>query len=269
MYHGGDHSAALIWTVAGLPALLDLTIRFYDISMSAEDADNAGLGLPRCRELADLHSRSLTRLRVDSLGGPEDVNTLRLVGLPELRSCQLRGDWRSPRTLRTDIASFRGAPQLQRLSLYRLPDCEVQHDSLGQLTGLTSLTVDGCGLRCVPAAVVASLSASLRVLHMSSNDRLQVDGAAVAAVLQCSRLTTLGLYKPGVVKWRVRPDVWEPIARHQEEEGYTKAHYSVESLRHMMQLPLAFYNKYARDLMVCVTDDEHQKYLGCYRDSRF
>ncbi len=265
--YGGDHSAALIWTVARLPALLDLTMRFHAISMNAEDGADDGLGLPRCQELAELHSRSLTQLRVDLFGDAEDSNMLRLIGLPALRCCQLRGGLCSP--LRTDAATFQGAPQLQSLRVDRFEDFQLHHESLRQLTGLTSLTIEGSALRSMPAALVASPSATLRVLDLSYNDRLQVDAAAVAAILQCSRLTTLGLYKPGVVKWHVRPDVWEPLARHHEEKGYTKAHYSVESLRHMMQLPLAFHKQHARDLMVCITDEEQQKHLGCYRNSRF
>jgi len=267
--HGEDHGTALIWTVARLPALLDLTMRFHDISMNAEDAANDGLGLPRCQELANLHSRSLTRLRVDMLGSSADAgNTLRLVGLPELRSCQLRGGWPSP-CLRIDSASFKGARQLQSLSVRRFPECQLQHDSLGQLTGLTFLTISGCMLRSVPAALVASLSATLCILDLSFNDCLQLDGAAVAAVLQCNQLTPLGLYKPGAGKWHFHPDVREALARHHEEEGYTKAHYSVESVRHMMQLPLAFYKTHARDLMVCVTDEEHNKHIDCNTDPRF
>ena len=84
----------------------------------------------------------------------------------------------------------------------------------------------------------------------------------MAAILQCSRLTALGLYKLGVVIRHVHPAVWEQLMRHQEEEVYTKAHYSVESLRHMMQLPLAFYTRHARDIVVCITDAEHYRYLG-------
>jgi len=134
--HGEDRSVTLISTVPRLPVLADLTIRYLDPQLDDESATD-GQGLPRCRELAELHSRSLTRLRVDLLRDPDGANTLRLVGLPELRSCQLRSGIgsgiRSLLNLRIDAASFRGAPQLQSLRIRGDEGLQLQDGSLEQL----------------------------------------------------------------------------------------------------------------------------------------
>ena len=192
--HGEDRSVMLISTVPQLP-LRDLTIRYIDSQMG-DGSPTDGHGLPRCRELADLHSRSLTRLRVDVLSDLEGDNTLRLVGLPELRCCQLRNGvglgLRSPLSLCIDAMSFRGAPHLESLRIRNDEGLQLQNGSLEALTRLTCLTLERCGLRSVPAGV-AALGATLRVLDLDSNARLQLDEAGVAAILQCSRLTTLGL----------------------------------------------------------------------------
>ena len=86
-----DRGAALIRTVRRLPALVDLSIYYYDWRGDelAVIRDNAGL--PRCEELAELRSQSLTKLHVSMLGGPGNSSPLRLSGLPELRTCQLCG----------------------------------------------------------------------------------------------------------------------------------------------------------------------------------
>ncbi len=261
--YGEDHSVTLVSTVSRLP-LRDLTIRYLDPQTGGDCAAD-GQGLPRCRELADLHSRSLTRLRVDVLSDPADGNTLRLVGLPELRSCHLRcGSGLGaghPVTLSVDAASFRGAPQLQSLRLKHQPALQLQDGSLEQLTRLTSLTIEWCTLRSVPPGV-AALGATLRLLDLNRNGPLQLDEAGVAAILHCSRLTTLSLNKPGIEKWQLKfgRTAWQPIAQHMEQEGYTPAQYSVESIWHLMRLPAAFRERHGRDLTVCVLEEEHERY---------
>ena len=109
-----DRCAMLLRTIKHLPALARLDVHFDgDLGDMRHDPDECH-GLPRCKELAKLHSRSLTQLRVCMLGGPEDRNTLRVAGLPELRSCALVGDAQLPElNLRLDAASFQGAPKLQ------------------------------------------------------------------------------------------------------------------------------------------------------------
>ena len=269
--HGEDRSATLVSVVPHLPALADLTIRFLD-QQDLDDADTDGEGLPRCRELSELHSRSLTRLRVDLFDNPDadGGNTLRLVGLPELRSCQLR-DGMGPRVkpplgLGIDAASFRGAPQLRSLRIKYVKGLQLRDSSLEQLTRLTSLTIEWCDLRKVPVGV-AALGATLRVLDLTGNGPLQLDEAGVAAILQCSRLTTLSLHKPCIRAWQIKlgPDAWQPIAQHMDEEGYTPAQYSMESIWHLMRLPPAFRDRHSRDLPLCVLEEEHERYLGSNR----
>ena len=236
-----------------LPALVDLTIRYLD--QQEGDSPGDGHGLPRCQELAELHSRSLTRLRVDLFGDPDSDNTLRLAGLPELQSCQIRNGLglgsRNPVNLCVDAASFRGAPQLRSLRFKYDSGLQLQAGSLEQLTRLTSLTVEWCCLRSVPAGV-AALAPNLRVLDVTGNAPLQLDEAEVAAILQCSRLTTLGLYKSNISQWQYKlgQDFWQPIAQHLHREGYTPAQYSMESMWHLMRLPSAFRERHGRDLSV-------------------
>ncbi len=254
-------------TVPQLP-LRDLTIRYLDSQMG-DGSPTDGHGLPRCRELADLHSRSLTRLRVDVLSELDGDNTLRLSGLPQLRCCQLRNGvglgLRSPLSLCIDATSFRGAPQLESLRIRNDEGLQLQHGSLEALTRLTSLSLERCGLRSVPAGL-AALGATLRVLDLDSNARLQLDEAGVAAILQCSRLTTLGLAKGCVRDWQYRldSDAWQPIDQFLEDEGYAPAQFSVESIWHLMRLPAAFRERHSRDLTVWLREEEH--YRRWYRD---
>ena len=261
--HGEDRSAMLVSMVPQFTALADLTIRYINSQMDGPSASDVQ-GLPRCRELADLHSRSLTRLRADVLANPEEGNTLRLVGLPELRCCQLRSGvgmgLEDPVGLCIDAASFRGAPRLESLRIRNDEGLQLLPGSLEALTGLTSLTLDRCGLRTVPPGV-AALGANLRVLDLDSNARLQFDEAGVAAVLQCSRLTTLGLAKGCIKDWRYRldEDVWQPIGQFLEDEGYVPAQFSVESVSHLMQLPSAFRERHARDLTIWLHEEEHHR----------
>ena len=263
--HGEDHSVMLVSAVPRLP-LRDLTIRYLD-SQRGDDPATDGQGLLRCSELADLHIRSLTRLRVDVLADPDSGNTLRLAGLPELRSCHVRnglGSGRGPPVnLCVDAVSFRGAPQLQSLRFKFDSGLQLQDGCLEQLTRLTSLTIACCGLRSIPAGV-AALGATLRVLDLHSNGRLQLDEAGVGAVLQCSRLTMLSLNKPGIKQWQSKlgQSAWQSIAQQMEEEGYIPAQYSMESMWQLMRLPSAFREWHGRDLMVCLLDEEHERHCN-------
>ena len=232
-----------------LPALVDLVVSHEGDLYDATD------GMPRCKELAELHSRSLTRLSLGMLDGPAEGNTLRLSGLPNLRYCALHvsreGDM--PVHLRIDAASLRETPQLQNLYVRGDEALHLQDGSLGRLTALTSLTLDACGLRSVPVDV-ASLSATLCELRLANNDRMQIDDAAVASIVQCSWLEVLDLRKPNIlIRWRGKlGDVWEFIQSHMEQEGYTPSQWSEQSVEHLVQLPSAFRERHGRDLRVLI-----------------
>ena len=142
-----DRGTTLIRTIQRLPALVDLVISYDDwrdgeLAVARDDD-----GLPRCQDLAELRSPSLTRLSVSLLGGPAESNTLRLSGLPQLRKCELYGQPNSPLAMDIDAASFQGAPQLQSLGVYNDPELELQDDSLRQLTSLTSLVLKNASWR--------------------------------------------------------------------------------------------------------------------------
>ncbi len=92
-----DFGISLLQAVGRLPALTDLVIdhdgavqeKRTEATQEDPDADLSNNGLPHCDVLEDLRSDSLTRLSMAMLGGWPEGNTLRLVGLPELRACQL------------------------------------------------------------------------------------------------------------------------------------------------------------------------------------
>ena len=65
-----------------------------------------------------MHSRSLTRLGMSMLGGPAEGNALRLVGLPELRFCQITNEPGASIHLRVNAESLAGVPKLQALKLW-------------------------------------------------------------------------------------------------------------------------------------------------------
>ena len=250
-----DGAVALLWTIEDLPALTDLHVCWDGMIYHLLDRISATNRLPCCGDLAELHSRSLTQLRVRMLGGPTEDNTLRLSGLPELRSCAIVGEADLPLSIRVDDASFQGAPQLQSLHLHFDARFQLQQGALAQLTVLTSLTLMGCGLRSVPADV-ASLGATLCELDLSYNDRLQIDGAAVESILCCSRLTTLNLHKSDIAEWQNElDDVWERVEEHIAQEGYTPAQFSMASIMHLLQLQPAFRSRHGRDLDVSLQNN--------------
>jgi len=243
-----DHGATLLWTVQQLPALSDLVID-YEGSLANLDAPVSDRhGLPRCAELAALHSRSLIRLKVCMLGGPEEGNMLRLCGLPQLQSCDLAGHPELPLNMRIDASSFQGCPQLESLRVSSDEAFHLQHDSLAQLSALTSLTLVRCGLRKVPDVV--PLSATLRELILPWNDCLQLDSDAVASVLQCSQLRILDLCKQDISeRW---PDkigaVWPAVASHMSQDGFTPSQWSSQSVMNIARLPTAFRRRHKRFL---------------------
>ncbi len=258
-----DRGATLLWTVQRLPALTDLDIRFEGSVPKLQRPVSDDNGLPRCGELAELHSRSLTRLSVSTLSGARDVRqTLHLVGLPELRFFQLQGAKPMPAAARIEVASFRGTPKLQELHLQdiRAP-LPLEVGSLDQLTALTALSLKGCGLRRVPDSVWA-LSSTLCVLDLSNNGRLQIDAAAVANIVECSKLRTLGLYKPSIHDWSSKLDgaVWEGISHHMVQEGYAPAQFSPASLTQLMRLPSAFRERHNRDLNVLTDQHDYTRW---------
>lgn len=254
-----DRGAALLSAVKRLPALETLDIS-YDTNVDFDEGEISDInGLPCCKELAQLHSRSLTRLRVCMLDGPTRNNMLRLSGLPELRSLELVGhegiDRDPPEApalnIRIDAASFKEVPQLQSLQITFGKDLILLDSSLVQLTALTSLALTGCGLQSVPADL-SSLCATLRELELSRNEPLQLDDAAVASIVQCSRLTVLGLHKPDVqviVRSNVGETLWQTIDEY-VEESYYPAQWNADSVRHLVQLPAAFRARHGHDLSV-------------------
>ena len=257
-----DRGATLLWTVQRLPALLDFRIRYYGQIEDLPFLVINNRGLPRCKELREVRSRSLLQLRVCMQEDPMEINTLRLGGMPALRSCELIGQPKMPLLLRIDAASFQEVPQLRRLRLEHDEGLQLQPGTLGRLTALTSLTLMGCGLRTVPAEVEA-LSTTLCELDLSYNHRMQVDDVAIESILKCGQLRKLGLYKPNIAAWKdcLGDGTWQRVERHLDEEGYTPAQYSVDSLSHMMQLPSAFCKLHGRDLLICITLEDHNKHL--------
>ena len=250
-----DRGAALLWTVQQLPTLQHLDIVHDSFgTVGRRVLDGNGSGLPWCSDLSGLQSRSLTQLHVDMLGGPPEGNTLRLDGLPELRSLSLAGSADAPLNARIDNASFQGTPQLRSLRVIWDQKLQLQSGSLAHLTALTSLTLAGCGLRSLPADV-ASLSASLCELDLGRND-IQIDAAAMTSLLLCSRLSQLDLLREDIRRWEFEldSDTWQDVYKHVETEGYFPARFSSLSLKHLMQLPLAFYKLHHRELDVWVTN---------------
>ena len=127
-----DRAAALIRTIRQLPALTDFGIHYGDWVDDHPICDNAGL--PRCKELAELRSNSLTRLRVSMLGNPAGDSKLRLRGLPELQACDLFAANEEPNApplaLHIDAASFQELSNLQSLGLHSDEHLHLQHDAL-------------------------------------------------------------------------------------------------------------------------------------------
>ena len=113
----------------------------------------------------------------------------------------------------------------------------------------------GCRLRSVPVEV-AWLSTTLCELDLSRNDRPQIDGVAVATILRCSKLRTLGLYKSDVDNWKDAFDdtVWCHIEDRIALEGYTSAQFSMDSLFHVLALQSSFRKRHGRDLDLSLQD---------------
>ena len=236
-----DRCAALISASQQLPELPELSISYeghvYDLPADVSDRN----GLPRCKELAELRSRSLTSLSVSMLDGPAQGNALRLSGLPALRTFRIFAEASRPLGLRVDAASFREVPQMQALSICDVELLHLQQGSLTQLTALTSLTLKGCGLRRMPVDV-ASFGATLCSLDLSFNDRMQIDECAMASIVQCSRLNVLDVYKSNIsMGWQDKLfEVWPWINDHLDREGYCPSQWSEKSVRHLVRLPTAF-----------------------------
>ncbi len=246
-----DRGAALMWTVQRLPALLDLEILDYDETEGSRRLRSEDNGMPWCSELAELRSRSLTRLAVHMLGGLAEGNTLRLVGLPELRALELRGEPGVPSNMCIERSSFAGAPQLHSLAVHTDEALQLEPGSLSQLTALTSLKLTRCGLRSVPADVTL-LIANLCELDLSSNG-IAFDASFVASVLECGRLRTLAFRSTSYYGMDVQ------LAR----QGFVPIQMSLESLQRLMQLPLTFYRRHGRELHVCVTEDDYWSTCCC------
>ena len=238
-----SRGAPLFRTVQRLPALLDLDV---DTEGQLHAAVSAGNGLPRCEELAQLHSRSLTQLSVSVLEGPEEEGApLRLHALPELRSCELVGSALADACVRIDPVSFRGVPQLQNLYLDNVWELDLQDGSLAQLNALTSLSIVNCALKKVPADMASSAD-TLCQLDLSSNGDLQIDSAASACIVQCRKLRLLSLWKPDIHEWGDFYD--DAFEQHMDHVGYAPSLWSAESVRQLALLPCTFLKRHGRDL---------------------
>ena len=247
-----DRGVALMRTVQRLPALLDLDIDNYEgLDWSIlRAARSIGNGLPACEELAQLHSRSLTRLRVSMLDARDEDDVLRLSALPELRSCQLLGSETLGGYIQLNPASFQGAPRLQHLYLDSIWALDLQDGSLAPLNALTSLTMTNCAIKKVPTDV-ASFADTLCELDLGGNEDLQLDSAAAARIVQCSRLRTLGLRKPDISAWGEHIcGGWESFEEHMDDVGYTPSLWSPESTRQLVLLPSAFHMRHGRYLQI-------------------
>ena len=246
-----DRGAALLWTVQKLPALTDLCISYEGQVSDLQAPVSDSSGLPRCQELAELSSSSLTELTLWMLGGPIEGNVLRLSGLPELRSCALITEPTMPANMRIDADSFRGLLQLQTLYLDGDEGLQLLHGSLEQLSSLTALTLMRCGLRSVPGGI-STLSA-LRELDLGHNPHMQLDGAAVATVVQCSSLRVIGLSRPSVARWQdsLGP-AWQRVEQHMAREGIVPAQFDETELAILLHMPNAFRKRHGRELHVCL-----------------
>ena len=69
-----DRGVTLLRTVQMLPALTDLCIDYQGEVSKLRAPVSDSNGLPRCKELAELRSRSLTDLKVWMFGGPSQGN---------------------------------------------------------------------------------------------------------------------------------------------------------------------------------------------------
>ena len=213
-----DRGATLLQTIQHMPALADLDISYRGFGGRQVQGLSETHGLPRCEELAQLHSLTLTSLSVCMLDGPTEGTTLRLSGLPELRACTLTASSRMPLNMRTDGASFQDM-QLQDMYINDRA-LQLERGSLAQLAALTSLSLGFCGLHRVPSDV-ASCSATLRELYLSDNDRLQIDSEAVASILQCSQLNLLELYKGDVSEWEGSLACWPQVNEYLDNQQFT------------------------------------------------
>ena len=250
-----DCGATVLWTIQRLPALLELDVSFrgYPDSVIAPISDEHGM--PHCKQLAALHSRSLTRLDVKMISGPDDGNALRLIGLPELRSCTLNNSGGLPAHICIDSTSFHGVRKLQALRVRFDEALQLQAGCLQQLTALTALSLNGCGLRTVPDSI-AALSATLCVLDLSENDDLQIDAAGAERLLQCGQLQALGMYKEDMSIWIesiLMTDGRRDFRQLIDQRGYVPAQFSPESVAQLVRLPSASRTRHGRSLDVHLT----------------
>jgi len=246
-----DRGATLLRTVQMLPALTDLCMDYQGEVSKLRAPVSDSNELPRCKELAELRSRSLTVLKVCMLGGPVEGNTLRLSGLPELRSCTLITQPAMRANMRVDAKSFRGLSQLRSLDLVGDEGLQLKEGSFEQLSGLTSLALMQCGLRSVPASI-ASLS-MLCELDLGHNPRMRINRAAVATIVRCSSLRVIGLSRPNIAHWEdsLGP-AWQRVEQHMAREGITPAQLDESELTHLLHLPFAFRARHGWDLHVCL-----------------
>ena len=247
-----DRGAALFRTAQMLPALRILSITYEGQVDNLRAPITDSHGLPECKELATLRSCSLSELTIWMLGGPPDGNTLQLSGLPQLQSLTLRGgDPSMPLNLHIDAMSFHAVPQLRRLRVENDSGLQLQHGSFNRLSALKKLGLKGCGLTSLPDDI-ASISATLRGLDLSYNC-IQISGADVAMMLQCSNLQALDLHRPDISKWEgsLGP-AWHPVEQHVAREGYIPVQLSADSVEQLIHLPDAFRVRHGRPLHVCL-----------------
>ena len=145
-----DRGAMLMLTVQQLPALTHIDIRCNGLMYGLSEPLSDAYGLPQCKQLAKLHSQTLTELKVRMLDGPETGNTLQLSGLPQLRSCMLIGQGEMPLNVCITPMSFEGAEQLRSFHLHNDEGLQLQHGSLTQLAAVTNLAFVACGCGACP-----------------------------------------------------------------------------------------------------------------------
>ena len=189
--HGvADRGLACLRTASRLPALAHLDFIYVQGEHIAPDV----IGLPRCQELCELRSRSLTHVEVHMGCGVEDK--LSLAGSSNLKDVRLfapssgRKFWMTP-------ACFQGCTRMEELSLQYQRSLRLTPGCFNALSALTSLALADCGLLAVPAELAPLMS--LRSLDLSRNQDLDVDetGSSVLRALKSMRTLDVAKYGPG------------------------------------------------------------------------
>lgn len=176
-----DNAAAVIRALSWLPALKDLDVH----------GEWQSCHMPTAVELAALRGPHLTRLFCDMAS--YDDESLHLGALPTLRCCVLW--WHVPEgALHVTPISFSGATGLTRLQFRGQEKVQLAPHCLRSLSSLAELSLHGCGLTSVPAAL-SGVGRTLRRLELSENCGMLLSEHCLSALceLQELKLPSCGL----------------------------------------------------------------------------